>query len=198
MKKLATTILGLALVLSTLTLSASSFVMDIEVSKFDSKFINLTLDNLKESVQIIVKNNEGDVLYKEQVSDMKLAKTYDINSLEDGTYLIEFHGDVSIKRIPFVVTNSEVLILEEKTTFFYKPVAHLKGDRLSINKLSLSSDESLEVSFYDANSNLLYSDVVSESVQLGKLLDISNLSSGDYTVIMETEGEIFRQTISKR
>lgn len=197
MKNLVKSILVTAIALGSLSISAANFGTSIEVSRVERKLINLSLDHLEEGVTILLKDFSGEIIYKEKVKDKSYSKSFNLENLADGNYSLEFRGETVIKKTQFQIEKRNVVLNNDQEIIIFKPSVNLKGDTVIINKLAVDSDDVFTISFFDKDANLLYTEKIEGSKNLGKKLNISLLEAGSYDVVMESKGEIFYETIRK-
>ncbi len=193
-----TRILAMVLTLAVATVSASNFAMEVEISKLEKTLINLKLTNLKGESDLFIKDVDGQIIYKEHLTEDYQFRKFDVDHLIDGKYSIELHGDISIQKFSFEIDNEELIIESSEAEEFFKPVAYMKGNRVSVNFLAKDLDQDLELSFFDADHHKLYTETISGKDNMGKVLDITNLEKGDYTLIMSNNGRVFSKVITKR
>lgn len=198
MKNLVKSILVLTIAFGSLSINASNFAANIEVSKVENKLIKLTLEGLEDGVTILLKDEYGEVIYDEKVKNNQYSKNFSLENLLDGDYLLEFRGKTVIKKTAIQIKNSIVAINDAKEVVIFRPTVNLNGDLLVVNKLAATTNEAFNISLYDEESNLLYTERIEGSKNLGRKFNIALLQEGRYDVVMESKGEYFRETIIKK
>ncbi|MFD2542811.1 hypothetical protein ACFSSB_10825 [Lacinutrix gracilariae] len=156
----------------------------------------LTLNDVKQGDELLIKNVYGIILYKETIKNSgSYNKGFDLTELPKGDYFFELNKDFQIKIIPFKVSNHVVVFNNNKETTIFKPSIRNKENKVYINKLSLNL-EPLEVSVYyeDAVSNdfnLIYSETLENSNSISRILNLDIQKKGKYKIVTKTEGRKF-------
>ncbi|WP_298424151.1 hypothetical protein [uncultured Kordia sp.] len=160
----------------------------------------LTLSNVKKGHQLLIKDTNFLVLYKEAISQNgTYSKGFDLTNLPDGAYYFELEKDVKIVSIPFTVTANEVKFNKEKETTIYKPTIRLADDKLCISRLSLEAKPmKIEIYYREVigdNSSLLFSEKIENTKVISRIYELSKEKKGSYTVVFTTEGREFAEKI---
>jgi len=156
----------------------------------------LTLNDVKQGDELLIKNVYGIILYKETIKNSgSYNKGFDLTELPKGDYFFELNKDFQIKIFPFKVSNHVVVFNNNKETTIFKPSIRNKENKVYINKLSLNL-EPLEVSVYyeDAVSNdfnLIYSETLENSNSISRILNLDIQKKGKYKIVTKTEGRKF-------
>jgi hypothetical protein len=186
---------GVLIMLITCTLSASSLEPVIEVLNENEMSIRFTLDGLKKNSKILVIDQFGAVLYRETAENTNYEKVFNFEELEEGIYTMEIHNEVSIDKIPFKVAAKKVYFEKANRKKVFKPYLIKKGSIIKISKLALNFEE-LEVRFIDDQSRILYNETLGGKKSLGLVFNLESLESGQYTVLMKSDGMEFIKFIN--
>lgn len=187
----------------TLFATLLSFAKDASfyTIKKDANRTALTLINVKEGNLLSIKDNNGVILYKESIQTTgTYTKGFDLTSLPNGAYLFELEKDLEISIIPFTVKSNIVKFNKEKEKSFFKPFTRVKGDLLIISQLTLNEDP-LEIKiFFSDNrhsytSELMYSEMITNSQKIEKVFRLSGLNKGSYKVVCSSQGRAFVKII---
>lgn len=139
-------------------------------------------------------DQEGDMIYSDfVVKDDNAGKTYDFSDVENGIYTFITYSDHKKLEKTFMVENNELLTIKEDIS--YRPVFWMDGDILSVNYLNLSKDN-VYISLED-ESLLLFEDYSDEDMSYGKILDLTNLSPGEYSITLKAGGETYNYFFAK-
>ena len=162
----------------------------------------LSINNVKQGQQLIIKDCNGIVLYKELIDKSGLYKKgFDLTALPNGEYYFELDKDIEIQIIPFTVKMNEVEFLKEKETVFFKPVIRLKENKILLSRLSFDQ-KPLEVKiYYDDNSSygeyvLLHSEKFKDSKIIERVYQLNKNKKGSYKVVVKTENREFTETMT--
>src|SRR5690606_31724617 len=165
----------------------------------DAKKTSLTLAYVKEGSVLSIKDYYGEVLYKENIKQNGLyAKGFDLNALPNGSYVFELNSDVEIKIIPFAIKSNTIVYNRAAAKTIYKPVTRVKGDIVFVSKLNLSK-EPLKVNIYyqkGDSSDLIMEESIKDNEKVERVYKLTGLDSGNYKIVMNTEGRTFTEYIN--
>ena len=170
---------------------------NVKVALINSKLIDLKLENSDGDLIIRIKDTYGEVLYAEKFEGNYFSKKYDLNTLPIGNYYFEIEGRTRINLMPFKLTPSGFELRNQMKSTFYKPIVRQEEDLVFISKIAFNTED-FEVYLYDEQLNLLYKENLKGDINLGKTLNLKNLKSGNYRIVMKSEGKVFEQKIYKK
>ena len=162
----------------------------------NSKLIDLKLENSDGDLTISVIDAYGEILYTENFEGNYFSKKYDLNTLPAGNYYFEFEGETRINLMPFKVTSKGFEFKNQIESTFYKPIVRQEGDLVFISKTAFNKED-FEIYLYDNQSNILYQEKLKGDINLGKSLNLKNLTSGNYKIVMKSAGKVFEQKVYK-
>jgi hypothetical protein len=160
----------------------------------------LTLNNVKKGHQLVIKDANLLILYKEAIQQSgTYSKGFDLTALPDGNYYFELDKDVEIVTIPFRVTASVVTFEKEKESVIYKPTVRLDDNHLFVSRLSLTA-QPLTIKLYYRGSfgqgkDLIFAEEVENTKIVERVYELSKQKKGTYTIIFESEGREFVEYI---
>ena len=164
--------------------------------KNDAKKTALTLTNVKQGDLLSIKDENGIVLYKEQIQKTGVyVKGFDLTLLPDGEYVFELDKDLEIKTIPFTVKTSKVLVNRALEATTFKPYVKQKDNLLFISKLSPNM-EAVKISIYADNNSefeLLHSEKVSGTKAVER---VYKLEKGNYKITINSNNKEFTTFIN--
>jgi len=158
----------------------------------------LTLTNVKKGHQLIIKDTNFLVLYRELIAQNgSYSKGFDLTNLPDGNYYFELDKDVKIVNIPFTVIANKVKFEKEKETIIYKPTIRVADDKLYVSRLSLEA-QPLKIEIYyretfGDTANLLFSEDIENTKVVSRIYELSKKKKGKYTVVFTTQGREFTE-----
>jgi len=196
MKSLIKKNLFIVALLSAIVINATNINNNIKVEVTNSKLIDLKLKNSDGDLTISVKDALGEVLYTENFEGNYFSKKYDLNTLPKGDYYFEIEGSTRINLMPFKVTSKGLDFKNKIKSTYYKPIVRQVGDLVFISKIAFYNED-FEIYLYDNQSNILYKERLKGEFNLGKTLNLKNLTSGNYRIVMESAGKVFEQKIYK-
>ena len=174
-------------VVIAVTISAS-FVNATEptfkVKVVGEKKFRVEVTDIKGSSMAFIKNENGQVLFKEKSKGSLIRKTFDFSRMENGNYHLIVKDDFKIRTLPVAVTNEgiEVNELDLQKTFF--PVVE-KNDNEVLVRLLSNRDNDLSITVRTMDGDLLTRDIVEAKVGLiGKRYQ---LSPGSYAITVSSD-----------
>ena len=164
--------------------------------KNDSKKKNFTLKNVKQGNQLIIKDLNGIILYKEQIKNSgNYSKGFDLTSLPDGSYVFELEKDFEIKSFPFTVSSKTVEFNENETTI-HKPFVTFKNNYIYVSKLALNN-EPLDVKiYYQDGEGLIFSENIKDTKVIEKVYKLALKAKGDYKIVLSSNGREYYEYIT--
>jgi|GEM_PF-5349153 len=167
----------------------------ITVNSVDSKLIQVAFSNNDGDLALFVKDLSGRVLYEEDFKGTYYAKQYNCSRLPSGTYYFEVSGATKITKIPFEVSDSNVLFNHLANTVYYKPTVRVKDRFVYVDKLSLNN-QPMSLSLFGGEEQPLYSELLQGSIYQRRVLDLSRQPAGQYTLVLESEGQQFVRDVN--
>jgi hypothetical protein len=185
----------IAMLFTAMVMVASNEDSGVKFTLVDSKLIDLKLQNSDGDILISVKDIDGHVLYSENYEGLNFSKKYDLATLPNGDYFFEIEGSTKIKLMPFKVSSKKVSFNNEIETVYYKPTVRQDKNLVYVSKVTFNEEASLAISLYDEKLNELYSEDLSGTLSLGKILDISKLAKGNYKLVLKSGNKVFTEEI---
>jgi len=194
---------GILLVTMLATMLSNASKPEMAEKNFKIENTTLSINNVKQGQQLIIKDSNGIVLYKEMIDRTGVYKKgFDLTSLPNGEYYFELDKDMEVQVIPFKVAMNKVEFLKEKETKFFKPVIRFKDNKILLSRLSFN-EKSLEVkiyyednSYYGSDYLLLHSEKFKDTKVIERVYELDKLKKGSYKVVVKTEGREFTESIT--
>ncbi|MDN3664784.1 hypothetical protein ACFFU1_00985 [Algibacter miyuki] len=157
----------------------------------------LIISNVKEGNLLSIKDLNGNILYKESISETgTYKKGFDLTALPNGDYFFEVDKDLEVKTIPFTVKDNNVVFNKTEEITVFKPYIKEQGDFILISKLA-PNFEALDISIY-ANYNgdfeLLHSDKIENTQTIKKAY---KLEKGSYKIVFNSDNHEYIEYINK-
>jgi hypothetical protein len=170
--------------------------------KNEIKTTTLSIHSVKLGQQLIIKDDNGLVLYRELIKQSgTYNKGFDLTALPNGNYYFELDKDVEIRVIPFKVYLNTVEFLKEKETTFFKPVVRFKDNKILLSRLSLDY-KPLEVNIYyegyssSSSYELIHTEKFKDTKIVERVYALDKSKKGMYKVVVKTEGKVFTETMT--
>ncbi len=162
----------------------------------------LSINNVKQGQQLVIKDSNGIVLYKELIDKSGMYnKGFDLTSLPNGEYYFELDKDIEVQVIPFQVKMNKVEFLKEKETKFFKPIIRFKDNKILLTRLSFDL-RPLEVKIYYNDYSgygeyvLLHTEKFNDSKIIERVYQLNKHKKGSYKVVVKTEGREFTESVT--
>ncbi|WP_445954965.1 hypothetical protein [Yeosuana sp.] len=155
----------------------------------------LTINDAKEGNQLVIKDLNGIILYKELIKNSGVyTRGFDLTSLPDGAYVFELDKDMEIKSIPFQVLSNKVTFNKEKEITYFKPLVRIKKNNIYLTQLTLQ-EEPLKVSIYyygnDGFSELIFSETIQDIKIIERIYKLDETVNGKYKMVLNTPNRTF-------
>ncbi|RKR06524.1 hypothetical protein CLV91_3379 [Maribacter vaceletii] len=151
----------------------------------EAKTLVLELENASNNTYIKLKDNQGNVIYTESVSNDLYSKKFNLKNLEDGVYFFETEGDFKSTSYSIKVEDNKLVILDKKEVL--KPFFKETKENVSINLLNLDKEDVM-IKIYDEENRLVFEEDIKDEMVVEKSFDFSGAYEGNYTVSV-TYGE---------
>jgi len=158
----------------------------------------LKLENVKEGQQLLIKDANQVILYKEDITESgEYKKGYDLTKLPNGDYYFELDKDIEIEVIPFSIANNTVSFDKDNKVTIFKPYVFAKKNTVIVSTLSLKASP-LELSIYYENEGvmeLIHNQQITNLVNIQKAYVLDYSEKGNYLFLIKTEGRTFKNYI---
>lgn len=186
-------ILGVSIILFT---SGVAMATDASIRVTGNKSFELTLTNLNDNTQLVMKNKNGQVLYEETIANKEsYYKAFNAELLTEGNYYVSVEDAVSVKTVLIALENGKLEFDPTKIVDRFKPMIMTKGSILYVNYFSPDKSP-LAVSIYDKNGQLVYEEELTGKTTMGKGFDFSKSPKGEYTIALESNGKYYSHQVS--
>ncbi len=150
-----------------------------------SKSLIVELDSQHEKTILKIIDENQNIIFSEKISVDSYTKKFDLDKLENGSYLFELDDSLRTLIYTISVENEEVKILKriENT----KPVFRKKGAMLFINLLNLDGKD-VKIKVFDSENRTLYKEVIENEIIVTKAFNFKTAYEGRYTVVVR-DGE---------
>lgn len=168
---------------------------NVTVKEGAGKAISFTMNDTK-NVHVSLYGPDGSEIFNELVNakDGKVSRTYDLNALPSGTYLLETETATKVGRHHITVAGSKAVVSEDVTEI-YKPVVSSKNGIVTVSILNNAAPVLIKV--YDDSNNEVYSETF-EGVTVAKRFDISRSTAKNFTLVMSYNNKQFVETVAAR
>jgi len=170
-----------------------SYAGDFSKTEKDNKenITNVSFRNLKQGSVLIIKDQNGVLLYKELIEKSgDYSKGFDLTTLPNGKYYFELDKVTEIKIIPFQVKSKVVVFNKEKEQLIVKPIVEKNGNMIVVSKLALNKNP-MNVKIYYQDLDLVLEETLENINSLNRRYDFSTSEKGTYKMVFSIDGKSF-------
>lgn len=164
----------------------------IKVSTENQKAVVLQLDNLAAGTEVSLKNEEGFILFQDEVNEAEYAKVFNLKSLDKGEIYLEIESDEQLEILPIKITDTEAYLQKSSEIIIEKAIVKLQGD---MAKVFFGHNEgSTKVTLFDSTNDVIYR----HNAENGgvKTYDLSKLAAGTYSFQFKSGGKTFYHSVT--
>ena len=150
-----------------------------------SKSLIVALDSKNNKTILKIIDENQNIIFSEKISVNSYTKKFDLDKLENGSYLFELDDSLRTLTYTISVENEEVKILRRIEN--NKPIFRKIGAKLYLNLLNLDSKD-VEIKVFDSDNRTLFSEVVENENIVSKAFNFETAHEDRYTVVVK-DGE---------
>ena len=196
MKKLLKFSLVLAVVLTTATTFAAPPDFSLFVKKVEGKTIHFSMNTL-ENMELSLYDSNDVLIHTENLSTGNISRTYDLNSLPDGTYFLEADSTVKTARYEITVSDKVANLSKKAVYEVYKPTLVNNKGLVTLSVLNFN-ESPIAVRIYDNDGIELYEGKFDSKVSFFKKFDISSIPATGCVFEISYADKIFTQTVATK
>ncbi|MBP2832763.1 hypothetical protein J8281_11250 [Aquimarina sp. U1-2] len=173
----------------------ASDVLSVKVE--NASTINVSLSNISKGQKLYLKNYSGEILFDVTLDAMtSYRKYFNLNTVENGIYFVETESQFDIKVTPVVKNEQGVALINKSATIVFKPKV-LVEDRMVRVMMTKSDKTSLEVTVYDEEGVMLFSEnVENEKTIFKRAYNFSEVPYGKYLIYFTLDNRRFVKEIN--
>jgi len=188
-------------------IAALSFT--VSLAQADDNEFSLKVKNEKQkSISFLMRNNKefnfsvfsdnNDLLFEQKFNGTPgLTKTYDLNALPDGNYLLKVESGTTVAEYAVKIGNDKALISNAKVIEVIKPKITKDKDLITLD-YQVKDKMPIEVSVFNERNDELYSQVFKDRTKLIKKFNIGKADGDSLTFVVKHNNESFTNTILTR
>ncbi|MGB5203545.1 hypothetical protein [Eudoraea sp.] len=150
-----------------------------------SKSLIVALDSKNNKTILKIIDENQNIIFSEKISVNSYTKKFDLDKLENGSYLFELDDSLRTLTYTIRVENEEVKILRRIEN--NKPIFRKIGAKLYLNLLNLDSKD-VEIKVFDSDNRTLFSEVVENENIVSKAFNFETAHKDRYTIVVK-DGE---------
>ena len=194
MKKIViSSLLLIVLMINTLQASNEPEVF-VNSGASDTKIIKVLFDNLRGAFKIKINDLKGVELYYENVKENNFRKSFDMNQLPKGIYIMEIEDETKIWTYRFTLDRHAFALLDKKTTTFCKPIIRQKDKKVYITKY-LDKAQQLSISLTNKEGQIIYEEFYNKGTSYARSLNLNKLIEGTYQLQISSQNKNYYRSI---
>lgn len=177
-----------------MVLTMNVFSADISIKTNNSNDIVIRVNTVNENENIKIYDENGDVLFFEQIDRRNYLKIFNLKTLPKGLYFVEYENDNEISTA-IVEKQKDVVVSTDFNEITFKPIISQKGDFTSVG-FTNPKREKVDIIIKDNNGFELVDIQNMNDLFIKKTFDTGRLPKGDYTVKVKTNSNSFIKNIT--
>ncbi len=167
--------------------------LDLKVN--DQQNLIVELEEIEDGTILSLMDTEGEILFKNRFfEERSYKKVLDLASLPEGVYMLKLDKKYSLSTSIIHKKGEEIIIDKNAYEFVFKPSFEVSGDEVAFF-LANPASKKVIVEILDKDGKLVGSTTSREYV-IKRILDFSNVNSGEYFVKVKIGKEKFTQKLN--
>lgn len=186
------------LLIAVLTILSSAVFasgnLKVNISQAESKKATVEATNVEtEYYEIEVKTEFGERIFKKETeAKADYKRKYDFSRLEDGIYFLSVKHGKALTQKRFELESGEVTVLDERKVL--EPFFTQDGSTVNMSYLNFPKDD-LSIYVYD-DDKLLLEEKLSNDFSISKAINLSELNSGNYRIVLASGFDTFEHNVA--
>ncbi|EAQ99850.1 hypothetical protein [Maribacter sp. HTCC2170] len=185
MKTFVKLFLSIVILLTTVVGMAHEPRLSI-VGKNDAKSLIFKLDSPSNKTRVQFLDQNDNVIYSENISDISYRKKFNLKYLNDGIYFFETEDEIKTIVYKISLVGGIVKIVDRKEEA--KPVFRIMEKKVFVNLLNIDNDM-VEVKVKDSMNRVIFEEDVKNQISVEKAFNFENALQDNYTIVIK-DGKI--------
>lgn len=158
------------------------------------KILEVTTSEWKsELINIQIKEESGAIVLEENIYNHKESRKYNLKNLPDGEYTVEVANKYKISTLSFSISGNDLVISTDSITA-YKPIFIINHESIDLNLMTLGNK--VVITIVNERNEVVFSEKLT-TPSVNKRYDLRNLSKGQYSIVVFSNGRSYQQTLVK-
>lgn len=193
MKKNLKTVSALVMMVIAFSATANG---NVDITVTSHKVFELSISNPELETRLLLRNDKNEIIYDSSLSEKtSFRKKFDMTLCPEGSYRLELIDNTKSHVIPLQIINQKLDVLTKQGKTYFMPTLFQKGNEVRVNMLALNN-ESLSISVVDNNDKEIFNDRIANKNNLGRIYDFSKLKAGEYDVLLSSNKNFLRKTVT--
>jgi|GEM_PF-3563414 len=194
------TILRMKGILTVLILLVSMSIQaaeNVKVAKNNNSSIIIEATDIMKGDEVIIRNQKGNVLYREQLDANKTyKKIFQFSLFDNGVYIISFENNFKVEYYNVIKNDNGIKLVDVNyDKFSFKPVVK-RDQNLAHVFLTNESLKNVELRIVDQSGEELTSTRFNDELIIKRSYDLSRLPKGKYSLIIEVGKQSFTRVLN--
>ncbi|MBT2619998.1 MULTISPECIES: hypothetical protein [Chryseobacterium] len=167
----------------------------VSFGNVNSKTFSFEVSNAQNISLFVYNDNQGEI-YSEKIGDQNfISKSYNLETLSDGTYYLVAESDYKIEKYKISIQNKNLMVEKKPVTEIIKPEFTINDNIVKLNMQDMKG--SVNVSVQDFSDNIYYSETkFAKNGKLSLTFQLDPKTSPSYIIAVEKNGNIFSKIIA--
>ncbi|RNL54207.1 hypothetical protein [Pedobacter jejuensis] len=194
-------LLKISLIAATMFTASATYanedVFTLTVKSEDNKSIRFSIDEASD-IKLSIRELNSQVLFEENIhSEGASTKTYDLNALPDGEYVLNVAYEAKVAEYTIVIKNDKAVVSAPKVTELLKPVFTQEQSMLTLS-LDNADKGPVEVQILNEYNEELYNETFTDKAKLVKKFNTSKTFGKELTFVVRAKNQEVLKTIAIR
>lgn len=183
-----------------LLISASFMSKDkdfsVSIGSISATTLNFEVSNAQ-NISLSIYSEKGGEVFSENIGNTEsVVKSYDLNTLEMGTYFLVAESDQKVEKYKININYKNEVTIEKKPIYkIKKPVYKITGNVVSMMMEDMQNSAIISVS--DFAGNVYYNETKNaENGNLSLNFELNPFNANKYIITVEDEGNVFNKIIT--
>lgn len=156
----------------------------------DTKKVKVVFKDVKKGDILTIKDYSGEILHSERmIKEGRLAKVFDLSSLEDGNYRVELDKDVKVVIKPFLIKSNTTTFQKKLEKVVFKPVIKNRENTVYISKKIMDNEPVKIILYY--KDNPIYTETITHKTDLNRIYKLDKKERGNYKAVVVNNGKSY-------
>lgn len=152
-----------------------------------------------ENAELKLVNGNKETVYAEAVpmSKQTYAKALNLEAMQGGDYVLIVRNGNREVRQPFSLQENQLSLNANSRYELFLPQVKISGEALEVNLLNRQV-ATVRVAILNHAGELVYEDIIPNTIAVGRRYRLEKLDSGAYTVVVSTPEQVFYKDFSRK
>jgi hypothetical protein len=167
----------------------------VSFGNVNSKTLSFEVSNAQNISLFVYNDNDGEI-YSEKIGDQNfISKSYDLETLSDGTYYLVAESDYKIEKYKISIQNKNLTVEKNPVTEIIKPEFTINDNIVKLNMQNIKG--SVNISVQDFSDHVYYNETkFAKDGKLSLTFNLDPKTSSSYIIAVEKNGNIFSKIIA--